>query len=49
MDTDASATIYVFEVSIDEPATQFVAVDEMIALDSDVTPGGRGHLRRVMS
>jgi len=37
-----SATIYVFEVSIDEPATEFVAVDEMIALDCDVTPGAAG-------
>ena len=31
MDTDASDTIYVFDVTIDEPATQFAAVDEMIA------------------
>ena len=34
-DTDASGTIYVFKVTIDEPATEFVAVDEMIA------PGSR--------
>ena len=44
-----SATICVFEVTIDEPATEFAAVDEMISLDCDVTPGGRGYLRRVMS